>query len=229
MKNHKNVSDYAYNKIKQMILTLEFPPLSKLSESKVADILQTSKTPVREAFIRLSKEHLIEIQPQRGTFVTLIDISKIEEAIFTRKSVEIEVLRKIVDSHGDAAVAACRPILKEHACADEADHAKQLYYDSLFHKTIYSILGMERTWDMISIMSLDYYRIKYLLLLDLEINKVALTEHSQMIDYIEQKDLKNLVALTTLHLDRLQEKKDAIVERHKDYFLQEESAYEYFI
>ena len=68
----ETVREYAYRVLYQNIMTLKLPPGTAMSEQELSGILQVSRTPVREAFIRLAQKGLLEVLPQRGTFVSAL-------------------------------------------------------------------------------------------------------------------------------------------------------------
>ncbi|MCL6639666.1 MAG: GntR family transcriptional regulator, partial [Firmicutes bacterium] len=82
-----------YAKLREQILNLELPPGTALSEQESALAFKVSRTPVRESFMRLAQEGLVEVLPQRGTFVSLIDTELVEEARFMREQLEAAVVR----------------------------------------------------------------------------------------------------------------------------------------
>lgn len=65
-----NLADQAYETLEEMIITLEFEPGAALSENSLAEFLNISRTPVREALQRLAGEGLVVILPKRGIFVS---------------------------------------------------------------------------------------------------------------------------------------------------------------
>lgn len=67
---HETVREYAYRVLYQNIMTLKLPPGTAMSEQELSGVLNVSRTPVREAFIRLAEKGLLEVLPQRGTFVS---------------------------------------------------------------------------------------------------------------------------------------------------------------
>ena len=76
--------EYALRVLKENIVGLDLLPGSMLSENEIASCLNLSRTPVREAFIELSKVKIVEIYPQKGSVVSLIDYNMVEEARFMR-------------------------------------------------------------------------------------------------------------------------------------------------
>ena len=87
-KGNETGKDYAYRVLKDNIMSLELRPGELLSELDLAQKLQVSRTPIREVLIKLKSEKLIEVKPQTGTYVSLIDWKLIEQAIFMRYNLE---------------------------------------------------------------------------------------------------------------------------------------------
>jgi DNA-binding GntR family transcriptional regulator len=78
---HKRLSDGLYERLHDMIITLELEPGRALNEKVLMERLATGRTPLREAFHRLAAEGLIEIVPRQGTFVASADVGDLR-AIF---------------------------------------------------------------------------------------------------------------------------------------------------
>ena len=72
-------TEIAYEYIKNKILSWEYPPLSDLSEDAIQKELNISRTPVREAFLRLEKEGFVYIYPRKGTIVSEVTKDLIDE------------------------------------------------------------------------------------------------------------------------------------------------------
>ena len=81
-KQKETGKEYAYRVLKGNIMSLELKPGELLSESDLSEKLNISRTPIREIIMILKGEHLIEVKPQAGTYVSLIDRELIDEAIF---------------------------------------------------------------------------------------------------------------------------------------------------
>lgn len=86
----KNVStrDHVYETLKESIIKLDLKPGQSVSEKEISELLSVSRTPVREAFVKLAQEELLEVYPQRGTFISLIDLEHVEEVRFIRELLE---------------------------------------------------------------------------------------------------------------------------------------------
>ena len=84
--------DYALRTLKDNIVRLALKPGSLVSENELAAEMGLSRTPVREALIELSKVKIVEIYPQRGSAIALIDCHMVEEARFMRRVLECAVI-----------------------------------------------------------------------------------------------------------------------------------------
>ena len=84
-----------YDLLRRRIIDLSLPPEMPLAEQDVANLLQASKTPVREAMIRLSREGLVAVVPKSGSYVTPINIERYLQACFVRVQLEVGCVRRL--------------------------------------------------------------------------------------------------------------------------------------
>lgn len=89
----RTLTDEAYQRLEEMIVTLQLPPGTAISEAALSDRLEIGRTPIREALQRLAREHLILILPQRGNLVSQIDIKSQLRLLETRREVERLIAR----------------------------------------------------------------------------------------------------------------------------------------
>lgn len=82
----------AYRKLRQDIIFLTLKPGTVLSTQEVATRYEVSRTPAREAIVRLNKEGLVDVFPQSKTMVSRIDLKRIQQEWFIRKSLEVAVI-----------------------------------------------------------------------------------------------------------------------------------------
>ena len=87
------LKNLAYAMLKDKILNNEFPPNTYLEEKTLCEMLNISRTPIREAINKLEYEDLVQIIPQKGIFVTDFTIQSVAELFQARKLVEPILLR----------------------------------------------------------------------------------------------------------------------------------------
>src|SRR3954465_15306757 len=78
----------AYDHLKQAILDRAYPGGALLSEGEVAAQVGVSRTPVREALLRLEAEGLVRLYPKRGALVLPVSPREVSDVLETRELVE---------------------------------------------------------------------------------------------------------------------------------------------
>src|SRR5207237_6633797 len=91
--NARTLTDRAYDYLEELIVTLELPPGSAVSEGMLSRRLAIGRTPIREALQRLAREGLVQIMPRRGVMVSEINVGKQMRLLETRREVERLVAR----------------------------------------------------------------------------------------------------------------------------------------
>jgi DNA-binding GntR family transcriptional regulator len=87
-------TDYVYEKIKRKIISWEYPPLSHISEDEIQRELEVSRTPVREALQKLEKEGFLYVYPRKGTIVSEVSSTLIDEIYEIREANEANMAVK---------------------------------------------------------------------------------------------------------------------------------------
>jgi len=136
--------------LRQAIVQLQLRPGNLLSEAEVAKQMGLSRQPVREAFIKLSEAGLVEIRPQRGTFVVMISRREVENARFIREAVECAVVKKAAMEASAKNLLAMRGLMAAQRTADaDGDLAEFLRLDEAFHQAISVTAGCEHAWRLV--------------------------------------------------------------------------------
>ena len=89
-----SLSDQAYSQIEEMIVTMQLPPETPVSEAQLSAFLAIGRTPIREAIQRLSREHLVTIVPKRGIFISDLNTQKQLRVLETRRELERLICKK---------------------------------------------------------------------------------------------------------------------------------------
>jgi DNA-binding GntR family transcriptional regulator len=119
----KSLTDLAVDRIRNAIVTGPLQFGEAISESAIAGMLGMSKTPVREALLRLKLEGLVVIHPQRGTFVFQLDETEVTHICQFRSMIECEALADAMKNGHAALVTALDARLDDMAAAfQRADH-----------------------------------------------------------------------------------------------------------
>lgn len=217
----RNARETAYQMIRDKIIGLELKPGEAISDKQLAEELQMSRTPVREALIILATSDMVVLKPQTGTFVSPIDVHRMETEQFARFALEKEIVS-----------LACGKLTGEQKWQYEENLRKYQHYaetentnrgrtllrlDNEFHEIAFAAAG-----------HLDNYRIQFdqlqhiermrMLSLQFMNQDTNLEDHRELYRAISAGDRKEAVARLELHLNRYRQNLDAVRERYPDYF-----------
>jgi DNA-binding GntR family transcriptional regulator len=120
------LTDLAVERIRTAIVDGELGLGSQMSEAQLAQQLGVSKTPVREALLRLRSEGLVEIHPQRGTFVFRLEPAQVSQLCRYRAMIESAALREAIAANGPALVKEMKRCVAEMKTAEKARDLKAL-------------------------------------------------------------------------------------------------------
>jgi GntR family transcriptional regulator, gluconate operon transcriptional repressor len=104
----KSLAEDAADRIRETILSGGFPPGEHLVEARIAQQLNVSRGPVREAFKLLRSEGLVEEEPRRGTFVVRLEASDVLEIYQLRAAIEGRAARLLAASRPASAIEELR-------------------------------------------------------------------------------------------------------------------------
>lgn len=220
-KSHESSREYTYRLIRANILNLTIAPGTVISEKEVADIVAVSRTPVREAFIKLSQEALLDIQPQRGTYVSLLDPDHIEEARFLRSTMETEVIKLACRSFPPEMLVSLQSCLRlQEISAEEGSPVKFFGYDEAMHQTLFAGCRKGRIWSVIQQMNTHYNRVRILNLLSGYNLPLIIEEHRCIIRAIRDRDIAAGERAAEQHLNKINFDLQQLQQEFPQYFKQ---------
>ncbi len=132
----RSLADRAYYRLRELIVTLELPPGSILSERELQERLGLGRTPVREALRALAREKLVEVYPRRGIFVAGVDVRDLAGLSETRLVLESFAARLAAERATAADRAVAETLLEELATLAE-DERGLIELDQRIHRHVY--------------------------------------------------------------------------------------------
>jgi DNA-binding GntR family transcriptional regulator len=132
----RSLTSLVVDQIRDLIITEHFPLGAPLSENTLAAMLGVSRAPVRDAFVRLQIEGMVDVQPQRGTFVFQYDATELREICELRQVLETGALR--IASRRDRAelVRALNEQVRLIDVAGALDPRTYQPFDAAFHDAL---------------------------------------------------------------------------------------------
>jgi GntR family transcriptional regulator, rspAB operon transcriptional repressor len=212
-------SNLIYRALRDEIVSMRRKPGSPVSEKEIALAHRVSRTPVREALLRLADEQLVEIFPQSGTFVARIPVGALPEAILVRKALEETTARLAAERASRDQVAALhKTIERQKRTQAKADRERFHEADEAFHAAIADAAGHRGIWNLVREvkMQVDRYR-RLTLPLPGRMSRV-LVEHGSIVAAIEGHDPERAAASMIKHLDGLAASIGDIRDLNPEYF-----------
>ncbi|MCS2609182.1 GntR family transcriptional regulator [Halomonas dongshanensis] len=215
-----------YRVLRQSIIQMQLTPGQALSEKEVADAFAVSRQPVREAFIRLSEAGLIEVRPQRGSYVVKISQRAVLEARFVREAVEIAVARQ-------AAVRGLAPevltelhdlLERQRQCVAPHDYARFYQLDEAFHRALSFGVQQSAAWKVIEDVRVQMDRVRYLSVPDSTPIARLIEQHTEIVAAIEARDERCAEQAMRRHLREIFISLPDLVRRFPEMFDAQETA-----
>ncbi|MGO9412816.1 MAG: GntR family transcriptional regulator [Spirochaetia bacterium] len=193
------IHQWVYQTLRNSIIKLILQPAQQISENDVSEALGISRTPVREAFIRLAEDGLINITPQKRSIVSLIDLEQADEARFVRLAVEKAVLREacVRLSPADLAILDAN-LQEEETCRAEKAFDRMLIVDNDFHRLIFRGCAKERSWLYLKKLDYNYDRLR-VMVMPLSIDRI-ISEHGRIRDLIRKGKADHVEEVLDHHL-----------------------------
>jgi len=211
--------------LKEDILTLKLKPGQMISENEIASTYNVSRTPIKTAFMRLKGENYIDIVPQRGTFVTPMDLKYIKDAIYMRSVLETDILESIMTSDDAQNIISMLEdnLNQQQVMIDSGDAKPKAFFglDNNFHQISFEAVGRIEMWNIIQYCQVFYTRFRMLDSLATSRYKQLCLEHELILQAIKSKDKAKLKTAVFDHLHgALYLLSDKIENEYRGYFIQ---------
>lgn len=214
-----------YNELKRDIILLKIKPGETVSEIELTKKYKISRTPIRDIIKKLESEGFLEVRPQKGTFVTSIDISMLYEIMFLREVLEIAVAREIMEKGDleklvpvDFIISRQRYVIENDLPENERAE-KFLDLDDEFHETLFLIANKSYLWEVISKAKSHYYRVRYLLNLRNKQDMIGVCDqHQRILEAIRNGSKDELKKEYHTHIYEVLKDLNKVVEKYRHYF-----------
>jgi DNA-binding GntR family transcriptional regulator len=193
-----------YTDLRTELVSLQRRPGEVISEAKIALSYGVSRTPVREAILKLADEGLVEIFPQSGIFVSRIPIAALPEAIIVRKALEETTSSMAAERATASEILALHSILERQREANAAGDSDTFHRaDEQFHATIAEIAGYPGIWTLIQQVKVHVDRYRRLTLPQQGRIPRVIAEHESILGAIKAHDALGARTAMATHLDSL--------------------------
>ena len=204
--------------LREAIVSMQLKPGELVDKLALCERLGLSRSPVSEALSRLQQEGLVEIEPQRGTFVSRLRLSDMRQNLFLRRALEVETVRELA-SHMPAEVleALSRNMRYQRAAAAAQDRVGFHALDLEFHEILLSALSFSRVKAVVDTARFGLERARRLLATPRR-NSDTLLEHERIFVSLEAGNADAAAEAMRAHLHAVMREIDALAIAHPDIF-----------
>lgn len=211
------VGPQLFRKLRERIIRNDLEPGSRISESEIAAEYAVSRQPVREAFIKLADEGLLEVRPQRGTFIRKIATSAVMDARFVREAIEADIVKHLAEIPIKGLEKALRAQLREQRKLAGRDPDRFIELDERFHRTLAEAAGKSYAWNVVEGVRSQMDRVRYLSVQRFPMEKLV-EQHTAIVDAIAAGDVPAAEAAMRGHLREILNDLPEIARSRPEFF-----------
>ena len=210
--------EYAMRVIRENIISLDLEPGANISANELATEIDVSRGPIREALSELSKIGIVEVYPQSGCKISLIDYTLVDQARFLRNTLECAVVKE-----------ACRIITQENFQRLQENIKLQEFYlenhntdellklDNAFHKMLFQMTNKIEIYALMKSFDIHFDRIRSVSIRSVKELKTV-EDHKKLVEAILAKEEELAVQTMEKHLTRDKFDKEELRAKYESYF-----------
>ncbi|MGG8085091.1 GntR family transcriptional regulator [Klebsiella aerogenes] len=216
------VNQQIYRILRRDIVHCLIPPGTPLSEKEVSVRFDVSRQPVREAFIKLAENGLIQIRPQRGSYVNKISMTQVRNGCFVRQAIECAVVRRAGSMINDEQLYQLEQNLNQQRVAVERQQLNDFFQlDDEFHQKLSLFADCQLAWDTIENIKATIDRVRYMSLDHVTPPDMLLRQHLDIFQALEKRDLDAVEKAMNIHLHEISESVLLIRQENSEWFSEE--------
>lgn len=208
-----------YDDLRTAIIDLRLKPGARVEKQEICRRLGVSRQPLAEAITRLADEQLVDVEPQKGTFVARIHLADVEEAAFVRRALEVATAYSVAAEMDDAALKRLERVLTYQAAALKTEDWDGFYgLDLRFHAMLFDRLGMRRVAAAVDSARAPLERARRLLVPTPGRSAATLREHRAVHASLVGRDPETAARAMGRHLDEVMAEIRRFAVRRPDLF-----------
>lgn len=215
-------SDEVYTDLCMKIEKLVYMPGESISENDLCKIYGVTRHIVRNAITRLKERHLITVYPQRGTFVSLIDMGLVEDVIYLRESIEQETIQRIMkkDNNDELIELLSKNIELQKKIISKEFTMEQFYeVDTAFHGYLLEAVGKSDVMGLIQEQYIHVRRWRNFEIRSVERLKDIIKDHENIVEAIRNRNILEGRACLHNHLDTVAKLSSIFKSAEPQYFI----------
>ena len=197
----KSLKEMVADEVRMRIIDGRIRLGAGLSENGLAAELGISKTPVREALLQLKQEGLVEVQPQRGTYVFRLAADQVVMISELREILEIAAAKTAIQRNHAALTDRMTRLYTAMREAYEADDtAAYRRLDGDYHETIIELCGNPYIRNAYGQIGFCIQALRSRLSNEAQLNELSIEDHRQMLELVKAREVAALQKLMRAHI-----------------------------
>lgn len=215
----------AYSIMRRAIIEMHLPPGSMIDERRICSELGISRTPLREALLKLQVESLVRIVPASGTYVSKIELETVFEGHLIRRALELETIRLAASRMSSSAERDIDfNLYRQRRAVEEQDHGRMYELDEEFHEILTEIGTSKRVWRVIHAAKAQLDRVRRLAFpLDSHLETI-LGEHETIVLGLKLREQDQAAEAMDVHLSRVFEAVKELIKQKRQLFTEDAEA-----
>jgi DNA-binding GntR family transcriptional regulator len=216
----RSMREEAHARLRDAIMGVRLLPGQAVSENEIVDMLQVSRTPVREALQRLANEGLIHVVPQVGTFVARMDLARIREALFMREAIECAALARIPAKLDKGSLESLQATVADHRRGiRNANRPLVFEADDAFHRALLDLAGVPGVWRYVREAREMHGRIRALSHTEYDSARRSAAQHAAVIAELAAGRKAGAIDILREHIRMNAGFAEDMARLHPDYFI----------
>jgi DNA-binding GntR family transcriptional regulator len=203
MPDRKSLGEHVFENLRQAIIRGDVAPGDRLVESRIAEVLDISRTPVREAIHKLEREGLLRKLPHGGFTVVHLSREDIEETFGIRCVLESYAARLVALNHTEEDLIPLEKKIREfQVCLAKGRFEELPKINTEFHNLFYALSRSPKLIKLINDLRDQIFRFRRILLKMDDMAKTSNEDHRNMLEAIRQRDVDRVEKLVKEHIAR---------------------------
>jgi DNA-binding GntR family transcriptional regulator len=203
MPDRKSLGDHVFENLRQAIIRGDVAPGDRLVESRIAEVLDISRTPVREAIHKLEREGLLRKLPHGGFTVVHLSREDIEETFGIRCVLESYAARLAALNHKEEELIPLEEKIREFQLSVAKGRLEELpRINTEFHNLFYALSRSPKLIRLLNDLSDQIFRFRRILLKIDNMGKNSNEDHHNMLEAIRRRDADRVERLVKEHIER---------------------------
>lgn len=209
-----------YRALRRAIVNCTFLPGEPISDKEISEAFGVSRQPVRDAFIKLAGAGLIQVLPQRGTFVMKISQKRVENGRFIREAIEVAVAGRVAEAiTAEQLQALVELIDRQEQAAAQNDASGFLALDDEFHSSLARMIDCADAWELIEDIKAHMDRVRYLSLTNVTPLPALISQHKAILEALRSRDPAHAQEAMHRHLTEINVSFGSIQSRNPAWFM----------